>query len=107
MGKLLVDDNCGRWPSYIFLPAFLLVVGYALVNFAFMFKGQSVALVGAFDKFGYDFRDFHRAGKYLEIGKDPYSWERFVTPPFFSRNNGYIFLPAAKCSHKVILYNKR
>jgi hypothetical protein len=66
-----------------------LVILFSVINFEYMFQGKSVVLLNLMDKFGYDFRDFHWAGRYFLKGTDPWQWERFVTPPL----SLYVILP--------------
>jgi hypothetical protein len=82
---------------FIFLIPVSLVILYAVINFEYMFQGKSVILLDLMDKFGYDFRDFHWAGRFFLKGTDPWQWERFVTPPL----SLYIILPFSFMSAKL------
>lgn len=80
----------------IFLTPLSLVILFAVINFEYMFLGKPIVLLDLTEKVGYDFRDFHAAGRYFLKGQDPWLWERFVTPPL----SLYITLPFSFISAK-------
>jgi hypothetical protein len=58
------------------------VITFAVIMYAYAIKGEPITLMRLQSKFGFDFRDFHWAARYLLEGRNPWEWERFVTPPW-------------------------
>jgi hypothetical protein len=71
----------GRFRIIWLLPL-ALVITIAILIYAYAMNGQPVVLIRLQSKFGFDFRDFQWAARYLLEGRNPWEWERFVTPPW-------------------------
>jgi len=84
---------------FLVLVPLSLAILFAVIGFAFMAQGRPVVPLDLIDKFGYDFRDFHWAARYYLQGDDPWSWERFVTPPL----SLFLVLPLATLPARLAL----
>lgn len=73
--------NNKREVSLAIIVPLALAISFAVLIFSFTIKGEPIVLVRLQDKFGFDFRDYHWAARYLFEGRNPWDWERFVTPP--------------------------
>lgn len=73
--------NNKREVSLAIIVPLALAISFAVLTFSFTIKGEPIVLVRLQDKFGFDFRDYHWAARYLFEGRNPWDWERFVTPP--------------------------
>ena len=77
---IFLVNNKTQFPLTVLVPLGL-VISFALLSFGFSLIGEPFVLVRLYDKFGFDFRDFQWASRYLLNGDMPWDWERFVTPP--------------------------